>query len=134
MFECLILGDSTGVGAAQAINARYSRQCDVEAAERASTSDILAWRKPAKVYGTAIFAMGSNDMPGPVLARKLAQIRLTVATRRVIWLLPYARPQALMVNSVAVSFGDQSLDLARFGSRDNVHPARYTDVAATLLK
>ena len=45
MFECLILGDSIGVGTAQAINARAALHCDVMAVERASAKQIQAWRK-----------------------------------------------------------------------------------------
>lgn len=40
MFECLILGDSTAVGTAQAINALYARQCDVQAVEGATATQI----------------------------------------------------------------------------------------------
>jgi hypothetical protein len=32
--------DSTGVGTAQAINARYERHCDVQAAERATAAQV----------------------------------------------------------------------------------------------
>ncbi len=114
MFECLILGDSTGVGAAQAINHRYARQCDVQAVERATAAQILAWRKTGKDYGTCILAMGSNDPAGAALAGKLAKIRSTVCFRRVIWLLPYARQQDYTVRSVAARYGKQTLDQARF--------------------
>lgn len=134
MFECLILGDSIGVGTAQAINVRYARQCEVQAVERATAEQILGWRRPPKSFGTAIFAMGSNDAAGAALARKLLSIRASVRTRRVIWLLPYARQQAYVVSSVAATFGDETLDLARFPSRDHMHPARYGDVARTLLR
>ncbi|AOH87243.1 hypothetical protein AWL63_24105 (plasmid) [Sphingomonas panacis] len=134
MFECLIMGDSTGVGTASAINARRTMHCDVIAAERATAKQILAWRKSTKTYGTAILAVGSNDIPGPALARDLAKMRSTLATRRVIWLLPYSRPAAGVVNSVAISFNDETLDLARFPSKDRVHPARYEDIAKALLK
>jgi hypothetical protein len=63
MFECLILGDSTGVGTAQAINARYERHCDVQAAERATAAQVLSWRRPGKRYNTCIFSMGSMTWP-----------------------------------------------------------------------
>jgi hypothetical protein len=134
MFECLILGDSIGVGTAQAINARYARRCEVQAVERATAEQILGWRRPPKSFGAAIFAMGSNDAAGTALARKLLSIRASVRTRRVIWLLPYARQQAYVVSSVAATFGDETLDLARFPSRDRIHPASYGDVARTLLR
>ncbi|WP_339472678.1 hypothetical protein, partial [Pseudomonas sp. EL_65y_Pfl1_R83] len=92
LFECLILGDSIGVGMAQAINARRALHCDVMAVERASAEQILAWRKPAKNYGMTIMAIGSNDPPRRTLQRGLAEIRRRISTRRVIWLLPYSRP------------------------------------------
>lgn len=134
MFECLILGDSTGVGAGQAINHRYARHCDVQAVERATAAQILSWRKTGKDYGACIFAMGSNDPAGPALASRLAKIRANTCYRRVIWLLPYARPQAYTVSSVAARFGDETLDLLRFETRDRIHPRDYSRVAAVLLR
>lgn len=134
MFECLILGDSTGVGAAQAINRRYAQQCDVQAVERATAAQILAWRKTGKDYGACVFAMGSNDPAGAALATKLTKIRTSLCFRRVIWLLPYARPQAYTVSSVAAHFGDETVDLSRFETRDRIHPRNYSQVAAVLLR
>lgn len=134
MFECLILGDSTGLGTAREINARYAGHCDIIAVERATATDILNWHKPPKAYGTCIFAVGSNDEPDAALTAKLAKLRRSIFTRRAIWLLPYSRPRAYLVNSVAVSFGDESLDLVRFPTKDRIHPAHYGDVAEALLK
>lgn len=134
MFECLILGDSTGLGTAKEINARYSGRCDVIAVERATAAQILHWRKPPKAYGTCIFAIGSNDKPDAAVTAKLARLRRSIFTRRVIWLLPYSRPRAYLVNSVALSFGDATLDLSRFPTKDGIHPARYGEVAEVLLK
>jgi hypothetical protein len=133
MFECLILGDSIGVGIAKEINARYARQCDVRAVERATTDQISAWWKPRKIYGASIFAIGSNDDLGAALAAKLIRLRQSIATRRVIWLLPYSRERAYLVNSVAIRFGDETLDLMRFRSKDHIHPISYSDVAEALL-
>lgn len=134
MFECLILGDSIGVGTAKALVARYAIRCDVMAVERASAEQISAWRKPARRYGMSILAMGSNDSPGARLAGNLFKIRSSITTRRVIWLLPYSRQTAQVVNKVAVTFGDESVDLGRFATRDRIHPRRYDDVARALLK
>lgn len=134
MFECLILGDSTGLGVARAINATHRVHCDVTAVEGASVGQITEWRISPKRYGTTILAVGSNDRPTPELKGLLARLREKLPTHRVIWLLPYARPNAAIVNSVAISFGDESLDLARFPSCDKVHPSRYSEVAKALLK
>lgn len=134
MFECLILGDSTGLGTARAVNARYAAQCDVQAAERATAAQMLGWAVPAKAYGTTILAVGSNDMADTKVFDQLSRLRARLATRRVIWLLPYARPQAYLVSQVAFAFGDETLDLKRFPTRDNIHPRSYGDVASSLLK
>lgn len=134
MFECLVLGDSIGLGAARAINQHYARQCDVQAVERATASQILRWKTPAKSYGSCVFAIGSNDAPDRALASNLLRIRSRICFRRVIWLLPYSRPQAYIVSSVAARFGDETLDLNRFGTRDHVHPRRYGEVASALLR
>ena len=134
MFECLILGDSIGLGTARAINERYSRQCDVQAVERATAAQILSWRKPDKNYGSCIFAMGSNDAPGRNVADRLLRIRSSICPRRVIWLLPYARPQAYIVSSIAARYGDETMDLLQFKTRDHVHPRGYSEVASALLR
>jgi hypothetical protein len=134
MFACLILGDSTAVGTAQAVNAVYARQCDVQALEGVSTAQIMRWQRPTKDYATCVFSMGSNDMANESLADRLAQVRRGFCRRRVIWLLPYGRGQAGAVQTIAVRFGDEMLDLARFRSADRIHPARYADVAAQLLR
>ena len=134
MFECLFLGDSIGVGTARAVNARYAAQCDVQAAEGATALQILGWRRLAKRYGTSILSIGSNDQAGPALAEKLSKIRATVSTRRVIWLLPYARAPAYVVSSVAAVFGDETLDLQRFATRDHIHPENYGEVSSVLLR
>lgn len=134
MFECLILGDSIAAGTAREINARYALHCDVVALERATASQILGWRTPRKSYGTSVFSIGSNDEPNAALTTKLINLRRSISSRRVIWLLPYSRPRAYLVSSVAISFGDESLDLSRFPTRDRVHPIRYASVAGVLIK
>lgn len=134
MFLCLILGDSIGLGTAREIRARHGVRCDVMAAERAQIDQVLHWPKSPSTYDTCIFSLGSNDSPSAATKRKVARLRRSVATRRVIWLLPYSRARAYLVNSIAISFGDETLDLARFPSRDGIHPVRYRDVVDTLLK
>jgi len=134
MFSCLIIGDSTGVGTAHAINQRLEQRCDVLAVERATAAQIMAWPKPTKNYGSCIFAMGSNDPPGERSAEKMMRIRSAMCFRRVIWLLPYGRGQAYTVSSVAARFGDETLDLRCFPTRDGIHPSRYSDVASALLR
>jgi hypothetical protein len=134
VFECLILGDSIALGTAWAINSRSSVRCDVVAEQGATVDRLLTWTMPLKVYGSSIVCVGSNDLSGLALSKKLTRLRLGIRARRVIWLLPYSRSRALAVRSVAVTFGDEALDLVRFDSRDGVHPVSYPEVARTLLR
>lgn len=134
MFECLVLGDSIGLGVAAEINRRLRAGCDVAAAQNVTTEQLLLWRPPIKAYGTTIIAVSSNDVLSAALPTSLAVLRRQLSTRRAIWLLPYSRPRAYVVNRIAMSFGDETLDLRRFETRDNVHPAKYRDVASKLLR
>ncbi|WP_204338086.1 hypothetical protein, partial [Proteus mirabilis] len=88
----------------------------------ATIDQILAWRKPARLYGTTVLAVGSNDQPSRQLTLKLTRLRQNIATKRVIWMLPYSRERAYLINSIAVTFGDDTLDIARFRTSDRVHP------------
>ncbi|MGF7151361.1 hypothetical protein FHS96_005024 [Sphingomonas zeicaulis] len=134
MLECLILGDSIARGTGQAVNALYDPGCDVQAEQSASTERVLTWQKPDKYYGTIIVAVGSNDAASRRLSDRLARLRQSLATRKVVWLLPYARPQAYAVRSIAARYGDRVIDLATFRSRDRVHPTRYSDIANALFE
>ena len=133
VFECLILGDSIGLGTARAINAKYAPQCDALAAERVHAHQILGWRFPTKKYGACVFSVGSNDDARSDLAARLTSIRIRTICHRVIWLLPYSRQHAYIVNSVAATYADETIDLLRFPTRDRIHPTRYDLVARVLL-
>ncbi|OMG61357.1 hypothetical protein IL54_4697 [Sphingobium sp. ba1] len=133
MFACLVIGDSIGVGLSGAINNRYASGCDSVVEAGATIDQILAWRKPARLYGTTVLAVGSNDQPSRQLTLKLTRLRQNIATKRVIWMLPYSRERAYLINSIAVTFGDDTLDIARFRTSDRVHPISYDEIAAVLL-
>ncbi|MDE8652837.1 hypothetical protein [Novosphingobium album (ex Liu et al. 2023)] len=134
MFECLIFGDSIGLGTARAVNERYPSQCEVRAAERATAHQMVSWIIPPRIFGTSVLAIGSNDAPTPGLSVKLTRIRARIPSRRVIWLLPYDRQRAALVSLVAARYNDETLDLDRFPTRDRIHPASYRQVANVLLK
>ncbi len=142
MFACLFFGDSLALGAGTAVNALLARSCEVRAAEGASSSAMLRWPPQRRMYDTTILSIGSNDDVGPTVSagqsgRALARItalRGSAGGRRVIWLLPYERRRAALVRRVAVTFDDEVLDLARFATRDRIHPADYRSLAAALLR
>lgn len=133
MFECLIIGDSIAVGTAAAVNPRIRTACEVQARESITVEKVLAWPRSGKIYHAIIVAIGSNNAPGPGLQDAIEQLRARLKGLRVIWVLPYARPQAYAIRSVAVRHSDEALDLLQFPSTDRVHPSDYRDVARRLL-
>lgn len=134
MFECLILGDSVGVGTAHAISAASAQVCEVRALEGANSRQVLRWALPDRCFGAAIISIGTNDSADNTLARNLRTIRFRLTVRRAIWLLPYGQAQSRVVRTIIGQFGDEVLDLRPFRTRDGVHPASYREVAAALLR
>lgn len=130
--SCLLVGDSTIVGTAQAIRAGLGVTCDVQAREGVATSTILRWQAPAGSYRVAVIGSGSNDASSPRLSRDLALLRTAVHADRVIWLRPYNRTASAAVGKVADAHGDATVDLAGFPSRDRLHPTSYVAVARAI--
>lgn len=95
---CLLVGDSTIVGTAEAIRAALGVTCDVQAREGVATSTILQWQAPAGSYRVAVIGSGSNDAGSPRLSRDLALLRGAVRADRVIWLRPYNRTASAAVS------------------------------------
>lgn len=142
MFACLLFGDSLALGAGAAVNTDLAHPCDVQAATGAGSRAIARWVLPPRRYDTVILSLGSNDDLGEakaatrraVISAAMASVRARMPGARVIWLLPYDRRRAYVVRSVAMTFGDEVLDLARFPSRDRLHPIDYRALARALLR
>ena len=128
---CLIVGDSTGLGAADALAAQGIR-CEVHARVGAPSAEPLQKLPGSSPAAVALIALGSNDPANPALARNLLAVRRRVSAVRVTWLAPYDPGAARVVLALARSLGDKVLPLAAFASRDRLHPASYRQVAASL--
>lgn len=131
---CLFFGDSTALGTAQAFNRTATTPCAVVARIGARPEDMTRWAAPAVPIGTAVVAAGSNSPASPSLAADLARIRSGLHARRVIWLLPYDRGAAAIVERVAQSHHDYVLDLAELPSGDRLHPQTYAGIATALRR
>ena len=128
---CLIVGDSTGVGTADAL-AALGVHCEVHTRVGApSTEPLQTWRGSA-VVDVALIALGSNDPSNLALARNLLAIRRRVIASRVTWLAPYNPAAARVVVGLARSLGDNVVQLAGYPSRDRLHPASYRRLAMSL--
>lgn len=131
ILPCLILGDSTAVGTADALAAQGIR-CEVHARVSAPSGETGAtWRGSGPV-SRALIALGSNDPNNPALASNLLALRRRTSAAQVTWLAPYHPAAARVVTSLARSFGDTVVQLADHDSRDRVHPSSYRSVATSL--
>lgn len=128
---CLIVGDSTGLGAADALAAQGIR-CEVHARVGAPSAEPLQKLRCSSSAAVALIALGSNDPGNPALASNLLAVRRRVSAVRVTWLAPYNPAAARIVLALARSVGDDVVQLSAYSTRDRLHPASYRQVARAL--
>lgn len=124
--DCAVIGDSIGVGIAQASGCKNMAQVG----RRSSQQLALIKRINADVV---VISLGSNDPTDPNLYRNLRRVRSSIDARRVVWILPYngyAREAAIRI---ALDHRDGTVNLRNFVSKDNVHPLNYRNVARAAL-
>jgi lysophospholipase L1-like esterase len=132
MFECLIVGDSIGVGVAQVRTECVSY----------STGGYNTWQWNKK-YGnkilaspTVIISLGTNDHQGVHTFKELTSMRANVTAERVFWILPpcndkFCKPNVNeIVEIIARSRGDTIIKTDRL-QKDAIHPswAGYKELA-----
>ena len=128
---CLILGDSTAVGTADALVAQ-GVQCAVHARVGASSTEALRTFRGNAPVERAVIGLGSNDPANPQLVRNLVALRQRLSAVRVTWLAPYNPSAAQATVAIARSFGDDVVHLSSVATRDRVHPVSYRQVASSL--
>jgi hypothetical protein len=128
---CLILGDSTAVGTADALVAQ-GLQCAVHARVGASSTETLRTFRGNAPVERAVIGLGSNDPYNPQLVRNLVALRQRLSAVRVTWLAPYDPAAAQAAVAIARSFGDDVVYLSSVATRDRVHPVSYRQVASSL--
>jgi len=126
MLECLILGDSIGVGLAMA-----KPEC-VQMAVGGINS--YNWykdfgKRPAydmTQYKIVVISIGTNDHDGIETEQNIMNIRSKIVADKVIWLLPSGtkrRKQHDIVLKYAKELGDIPMDIYSFTGKDDIHPA-----------
>lgn len=127
MLECLILGDSIGVGVSQVRTECVSH----------SIGGYNTWQWNNKFITkdlnakTVIISLGSNDHKGVKTRRELETMRQLVKAERVFWILPAIKPDIQeIVKSIAKENGDTVLPITRL-QPDKIHPswAGYKELA-----
>lgn len=122
MLECLIVGDSIGVGVSQ-----IRKECTAIVKSGINSQD---WNKqhieklqPTK---TLIISLGANDYKGINTEANIRKLRIKANADRVFWLLPSNKlkpDQVLAVEQVAREFRDIVIPRPETNiSADGVHP------------
>jgi lysophospholipase L1-like esterase len=135
MFECLIVGDSIGVG-----THKFRPEC-VSYSHGGWNS--WQWNKKYKDTPlnakTVIISLGSNDHQYVRTLWELQNLRERTKADQVFWILPAGNLKASnvdiadiqrMVNLIADQYGDVVLPITRL-QKDGIHPswAGYKDIA-----
>lgn len=128
---CLILGDSTAVGTADALVAQ-GLQCAVHARVGAASTETLRTFRGNAPVERAVIGLGSNDPYNPQLVRNLVALRQRLSAVCVTWLAPYNPAAAQATVAIARSFGDDVVHLSSVATQDRVHPVSYRQIASSL--
>ena len=119
MLECLILGDSIGVG-----TAIVRKDC-----VSYSVGGYNSWQWNRRFHdkdltaNTVIISLGSNDHAGVKTETDLRFMRANAKAQRVFWILPAIKPNIQeLVKKVANDFGDVVIPIVSL-QPDKVHPS-----------
>ena len=115
--DCAFVGDSIAVGLWQ-----QNLNCANYAQVGAAPDFILKNYKGLGGERKTVISLGSNWPSDPNLKNKLIEIRRSLKSRTVIWIVPYNRQAARAVIKVAEQFNDAYIDLAPIQTRDGIHP------------
>ncbi len=122
MLECLILGDSIGVGISH-----YRKEC-VAYVKSGINSDrfLKTYPIPSEHSRTPIISLGTNDTSLVDTYENLHKLRLKVHTDRVVWIVPskaLKSSQNATVKRLAREFGDSTISITSNQlSADKIHP------------
>lgn len=135
MLECLIVGDSIGVGVSKVMT-----ECQSMAIGGYNT---YQWNKRFANQdidkGYVIISLGSNDHKYVKTKKELETLRSKITKGRVVWILPNSNLKASEVNietirdyikDIAKEHNDETINI-NYVSSDNIHPSSrgYTDLA-----
>lgn len=122
MLECLILGDSIGVGIS---NVKTECVAYVKSGID-STNYIKAYNDVNKKTKSVIISLGTNDSDNVDTYYSLLKLRKSVDAEKVVWILPSktVKPkQNSIVKKIANEFKDSMLEITdKDLSKDRIHP------------
>ena len=120
MIDCLIVGDSIGVGTAQ-----VRKECVAYVKGGINSKQWLdknIQNTPLQAK-TVIISLGSNDHKYVKTENELDTIRQLTKADRVYWILPAIKPDIqAIVKKIAAQYGDTVLPITRL-QPDGIHPS-----------
>lgn len=130
MFECLIIGDSIGVGLSTVRPECHAVVRNGIGSKRWLETFIYnpIWRE--HLFKVAVISLGTNDMVYTKTEEELYNIRLGTRANLVIWILPneILKPtQADIIRKLAKEFNDKVLDIRPWVGADQIHPPAITE-------
>lgn len=120
MLECLILGDSIGVGVSQ-----VRRECSAIVKGGINSWQFNKSNTGEFFSGNVIISLGANDHKGVNTRKELENLRSrVVAKNRVFWILPAIKPEIReIIKDIANKNGDYIIERPKdHMSADGIHP------------
>jgi len=126
MLECMIVGDSIGVGISH-----IRKDCVSTAVGGINSWQANQYKENSSIRAkTVIISLGSNDHAGVNTEKELRKLRANTIADRVYWILPAIKPEIReIVIRVADDWKDTVLPITQ--TTDTVHPTRknYVELA-----
>ena len=127
MIECMIVGDSIGVGVSH-----VRKECVSTAVGGINSWQANQYNSNKKVVAkTVIISLGSNDHKGVKTEAELRKLRANTTADRVYWILPAIKSDIQeIVRTVAADWKDIVLPISE--TTDKVHPTMrsYKEIGA----
>ena len=127
MLECMIVGDSIGVGIAH-----IRKDCVSTAVGGINSWQANQYKENSSIRAkTVIISLGSNDHAGVKTEKELRKLRANTIADRVYWILPAIKPHIQdIVKEVATKHRDTVVPMTKL-QPDGVHPtwAGYKELA-----
>lgn len=122
MLECLILGDSIGLGISQ-----VKKECQAFVQSGINSTNYVNKFGPVNQYNRhTIISLGSNDITGSRTFESLYKLRTGIRSSCVTWILPNeeVKPEQYeIVKKVASMFNDKTISPTKKQlSKDKIHP------------
>ena len=126
----LVIGDSIAVGTASSLSPTKT------SAKVGANSRTIAGFDGSGTFTQMVISAGSNDKGQNFTAAQqqsyLRTIRDKQPNAKTVWILPYDSAMRAVVQGVASSYGDSTVNLSQFSSSDGLHPSSYSSVAAAV--